>query len=115
MPGVSAHSAITSSRAPATAHPSVSRPGPIFPMPPGADADTRPARSLMRFELRMVPFAAVTLACSSLSLPEKTMESPSVRAPDFPDSLDWLHSGNRRLSLRDFRGKLLFLDFWTYG
>ena len=38
-----------------------------------------------------------------------------VRAPDFPTSLDWLHTGGRRLTLADFRGKLLLLDFWTYG
>jgi hypothetical protein len=41
--------------------------------------------------------------------------SPAVRAPDFPDTLDWLHTGGRRLTLGDFRGKLLLLDFWTYG
>jgi hypothetical protein len=43
------------------------------------------------------------------------MDSPAVRAPDFPDTLDWIHSGGRRLSLSDFRGRLLLLDFWTYG
>jgi hypothetical protein len=43
------------------------------------------------------------------------MELPSVRAPDFPEALDWVHSGGRRLTLGDFRGKLLLLDFWTYG
>jgi hypothetical protein len=41
--------------------------------------------------------------------------SPAVRAPDFPDTLEWLHTGGRRLTLGDFRGKLLLLDFWTYG
>lgn len=44
-----------------------------------------------------------------------SMDSPSVRAPDFPDTLDWVHSGGRKLTLADFRGKLLLLDFWTYG
>ena len=38
-----------------------------------------------------------------------------VRAPDFPASLDWLHTGGKRLTLADFSGKLLLLDFWTYG
>ena len=38
-----------------------------------------------------------------------------VRAPDFPPALDWLHTGEKRLTLADFRGKLLLLDFWTYG
>ena len=43
------------------------------------------------------------------------IDSPAVHAPDFPDNLDWLHTGGRRLTLADFRGKLLLLDFWTYG
>lgn len=43
------------------------------------------------------------------------METPAVRAPEFPDSLEWINSGGRPLALADFRGKLLFLDFWTYG
>jgi hypothetical protein len=43
------------------------------------------------------------------------MDSPAVRAPDFPDTLDWIHTGGQRLSLADFRGRLLLLDFWTYG
>src|SRR2546423_11034029 len=43
------------------------------------------------------------------------MDSPAVHAPDFPDTLDWIHTGGRRLTLADFRGKLLLLDFWTYG
>ena len=43
------------------------------------------------------------------------MHSPPVRAPDFPANLDWLNTGGRRPTLADFRGKILFLDFWTYG
>ena len=43
------------------------------------------------------------------------MDSPQVRAPDFAAGLDWIHTGGRSLALADFRGKLLFLDFWTYG
>ena len=47
------------------------------------------------------------------------MDTPSVRAPAFPDTLDWVHSGGRRLTLADFRGKLLLLDFldlrWVRG
>lgn len=38
-----------------------------------------------------------------------------VRAPEFPDTLEWIHTEGRRLALSDFRGKLLLLDFWTYG
>ncbi len=39
----------------------------------------------------------------------------AVRAPDFRAELDWIHTGGRRLSLADFRGRVLLLDFWTYG
>jgi hypothetical protein len=40
---------------------------------------------------------------------------PRVRAPEFPDSLDWLNTGGRSLRLADLRGRIILLDFWTYG
>ena len=43
------------------------------------------------------------------------MHIPAVRAPAFPDSLEWIHTGGKHLTLADFRGRLLLLDFWTYG
>jgi len=52
---------------------------------------------------------------AALPLMSDGIASPAVRAPDFPDTLDWLHTAGRRLTLGDFRGKLLLLDFWTYG
>jgi sugar lactone lactonase YvrE len=39
----------------------------------------------------------------------------AVRAPDFRPDLDWINTGGRTLSLADFRGRILVLDFWTYG
>lgn len=36
-----------------------------------------------------------------------------VRAPDFPAGLEWLNV-ERPLSLKDLRGKLVLLDFWTF-
>jgi hypothetical protein len=44
------------------------------------------------------------------------MASPyagTVRAPEFPPGLEWFNS--RPLLLADLRGKLVILDFWTYG
>ncbi|MEO5580136.1 MAG: hypothetical protein ABIR58_05710 [Gemmatimonadaceae bacterium] len=41
--------------------------------------------------------------------------TPAVRAPDFPGKLDWIHTGGRALELADLRGKVVVLDFWTYG
>jgi hypothetical protein len=35
-------------------------------------------------------------------------------APDFPDDLDWINTPGA-LRLSDLRGKLVLLDFWTYG
>ena len=43
------------------------------------------------------------------------MHSPAVRAPDFPAGLDWLFTGGRALSVADLRGRVVLLDFWTYG
>ena len=37
----------------------------------------------------------------------------TVNAPDFGDGLDWLNT-DTPLSLRDLRGRLVILDFWTY-
>ncbi len=36
-----------------------------------------------------------------------------LTAPDFPEGLEWLNT-DRPLSLRDLRGKVVLLDFWTY-
>ena len=41
--------------------------------------------------------------------------APAVRAPEFPENLDWIHASGRKLKLSDLRGKVVFLDFWTYG
>lgn len=38
----------------------------------------------------------------------------AVQAPEFPDGLEWLNS-DRSLSLAELRGKIVLLDFWTYG
>lgn len=38
----------------------------------------------------------------------------NIRAPEFPADAEWLNTG-RPLSLAALRGKLVLLDFWTYG
>jgi sugar lactone lactonase YvrE len=39
----------------------------------------------------------------------------AVRAPDFRPELEWINTGGKQLTLADFRGRILVLDFWTYG
>ncbi|MBZ0292010.1 MAG: redoxin domain-containing protein [Anaerolineae bacterium] len=39
---------------------------------------------------------------------------PNVPAPEFPEGLDWVNVP-RPLSIEDLRGKVVVLDFWTYG
>ncbi|HKE04013.1 MAG TPA: thioredoxin-like domain-containing protein [Blastocatellia bacterium] len=46
--------------------------------------------------------------------PEKNkLFEGDVYAPDFPSGMEWLNS-EKPVSLRDLRGKIVLLDFWTY-
>jgi hypothetical protein len=36
-----------------------------------------------------------------------------VNAPEFPPGLEWLNT-ERPLTLKELRGKVVLLDFWTY-
>ncbi len=38
----------------------------------------------------------------------------TVDAPDFPEGLEWVNTA-QPISLVDLRGKVVLLDFWTYG
>ena len=46
---------------------------------------------------------------------EHLPQHPVVHAPEFPRGLDWINTGGRPLRLADLRGKVVLLDFWTYG
>jgi hypothetical protein len=48
-------------------------------------------------------------------MPREFSPAPSVRSPEFPDNVDWMHTGGKALKLADLRGKVILLDFWTYG
>jgi thiol-disulfide isomerase/thioredoxin len=54
-------------------------------------------------------------ASATIQKEQKVMPSyeGKVNAPDFPDGLEWLNT-ERPLSLKDLRGKVVLLDFWTY-
>lgn len=38
-----------------------------------------------------------------------------VAAPAFPSGLDWINTGGKPVTLGELRGKVVLLDFWTYG
>jgi hypothetical protein len=37
----------------------------------------------------------------------------TVRAPELPDGLEWFNTSPLRMV--ELRGKVVILDFWTYG
>ena len=39
--------------------------------------------------------------------------SSTVSSTDFPPGMEWLNT-EEPLSLKDLRGKIVVLDFWTY-
>lgn len=44
---------------------------------------------------------------------DKRLEGSFIHAPDFPAHLDWLNT-DHKISLKDLKGKIVLLDFWTY-
>lgn len=43
----------------------------------------------------------------------QVIEPGTVNAPEFPPGLEWLNT-DTALSIKDLRGKIVLLDFWTY-
>jgi hypothetical protein len=47
-------------------------------------------------------------------MPSFNDDPPVVHAPDFMGNLDWINA-DQPLHLSDLKGKIVLLDFWTYG
>lgn len=63
---------------------------------------------------RTVSLAAASPLTSGGGIPNLQDPKPSPDAPDFPAGLEWLNT-DRPLSLKELRGKVVVLDFWTFG
>ena len=64
------------------------------------------------------PLVTEPVADSAEPIEEDRIIEPSyagtVPAPEFPDGLDWLNTASP-LQLGTLQGKIVLLDFWTYG
>ncbi|NIP41132.1 MAG: redoxin domain-containing protein, partial [candidate division Zixibacteria bacterium] len=73
------------------------------------------------FMLLTLILAAFSVACDAQAQNDEGSEKVMIddflegntNAPDFPEGMDWLNT-NRPLSLKEFRGKIVLLDFWTF-
>ncbi len=67
----------------------------------------------MKFVLLMMLW--LVAGCEAVPRSEQSMPMSElkVRAPDFPAGMEWLNT-DRPLSLKELRGKIVLLDFWTY-
>ena len=53
-------------------------------------------------------------ACQNTEKTTQNVQAPSVYAPEFPKETEWLNT-SKSYKLQDFKGKIVLLDFWTYG
>jgi YVTN family beta-propeller protein len=69
---------------------------------------------LNRFVILLAaPLAFLPTHAASLDDMSPLIDAPVVNAPEFPQGLEWLNT-DHPLTLRQFRGKVVLLDFWTY-
>lgn len=59
--------------------------------------------------------AAVAAAVAAFATAQDRDYAGTRQAPEFPGDLDWINTGGERLTLAGLRGKVVLLDFWTYG
>jgi hypothetical protein len=67
-------------------------------------------------QLLSVPAGALLLGVALWSLPMARAEQPAemnIAAPEFKDVDEWMNT--KPLQLKDLRGKVVVLHFWTFG
>lgn len=67
--------------------------------------------------LLFITFVIEVSSCPNMKEDQKMTQdysaSSTIKATDFPSHLEWLNT-SRKYSIKDFRGKIVLLDFWTY-
>ncbi|HEX2667782.1 MAG TPA: thioredoxin-like domain-containing protein [Gammaproteobacteria bacterium] len=53
------------------------------------------------------------LVAAAAGMPDEYLGSQA--APEFPAGLDWINTGGKPVSISQLKGKVVLLDFWTYG
>jgi len=63
-----------------------------------------------------VAFAARSMAAEITmeQIEEKIRKTDRPEAPDFDDAVAWINT-EKPLKIADFKGKIVLLDFWTFG
>jgi DNA-binding beta-propeller fold protein YncE/thiol-disulfide isomerase/thioredoxin len=64
--------------------------------------------------LVLLSLGSLVLAQEETEEPREFVGQPEFPAPNFPPGLDWLNISGP-LRMEDLRGKIVILDFWTYG
>jgi DNA-binding beta-propeller fold protein YncE len=77
---------------------------------PGSDIDPTTTSGQ---EDEQTPLPADNTQGSSDVAPQQSFAG-EVAAPEFPPNLDWLNT-DRPITFEQLKGKLVLLDFWTYG
>jgi len=60
-----------------------------------------------------MPNAQCPMPNAQFSMPNSPLKRKPIRSPELPQNYPWLNT-NKSLSLKQFRGRIVILDFWTY-
>jgi len=59
------------------------------------------------------PASPLGVVAAAAGMPDDYMGKQA--APEFPTGLDWINTGGKPVTIKQLRGKVVLLDFWTYG
>jgi len=63
--------------------------------------------------LRWAGPSPLPLVAAAAGVPDEYLGKEA--APAFPAGLDWINTGGKPVTIQELKGKVVLLDFWTYG